>query len=312
MATSKPGDRLMALPNEAAGHVSHHEEGAAGRYGLKVHPVPIDAHNMMIDLPELERRAKEVKPHVIIVGGSLFLYPLPLAEVRKVADSVGAYLIYDAAHVAGLIAGGKFQMPLAEGAHLVTMSTYKSFGGPPGGLILTNSAQLASRVAAIAYPGLTANFDLSKIAALAITALDIRANGQSYARTCISNAKRLALALHARGCPIYGARSRDFTESHHVAIVANAFGGGRTASLILEGANILTSGIPLPLDLLPHDTNGVRLGTQEVSRLKMKTEQMDEIAELICRVLLKQEAPDTVKHDTIRLRQQFKKPNPSC
>ena len=173
MACTKPGDRIMVLSPSAAGHVTHQTEGAAGLYGLEVHPIPFDGERMEVDLAALEQEAKRLSPRLIILGGSLALMPYPVQTTRKLADEIGAYLMFDAAHLSGIIAGGAFQQPLAEGAHLMTCSTYKSFGGPAGGLVLTNEPQLAERLDRIAYPGLTANFDLARTAALVIAACDI-------------------------------------------------------------------------------------------------------------------------------------------
>ena len=134
---------------------------------------------MEVDLAALEQEAKRLSPRLIILGGSLALMPYPVQTTRKLADEIGAYLMFDAAHLSGIIAGGAFQQPLAEGAHLMTCSTYKSFGGPAGGLVLTNEPQLAERLDRIAYPGLTANFDLARTAALVIAACDILEYGQN-------------------------------------------------------------------------------------------------------------------------------------
>ena len=122
-----------------------------------------------------------------------------MREVRAIADEIGAKVLFDAAHQCGMIAGKTFPNPLAEGAHLMTMSTYKSLGGPAGGLIVTNDAEIAQRLDAIAYPGLTANFDAAKSAALAITLLDWREFGASYAQTMVATAQALAAALAAQG-----------------------------------------------------------------------------------------------------------------
>ena len=172
MATCKPGDKIIAPPPTIGGHVTHHKAGAAGLYGLETISAPIDSDNYTVDLAALEKLAQEVKPKLITIGGSLNLFPHPVKEIRKIADSVGAYLLFDAAHQCGLIAGKAWPQPLAEGAHLMTFSTYKSLGGPAGGLIVTNDAALAEKLDAIAYPGLTANFDAAKTAALGITLQD--------------------------------------------------------------------------------------------------------------------------------------------
>jgi len=159
MATCKAGNAIMAFPGEMGGHVTHHDAGCAGLYGLNIHPVPYDADNMTIDLDRLREDARRIKPKLITVAGSLCLFSYPVAEVRAIADEIGAYVLYDAAHMGGMIAGKRFQDPLKEGAHLMTMSTYKAFGGPPSGLILSADEELARRLDAIAFPGMTANFE---------------------------------------------------------------------------------------------------------------------------------------------------------
>ncbi|MDQ6660593.1 MAG: aminotransferase class I/II-fold pyridoxal phosphate-dependent enzyme, partial [Chloroflexota bacterium] len=305
MACTKPGDRIMALPASAAGHITHHAEGAAGLYGLEVHPIPFDGTRMEVNLPELERDAKRLRPKLIILGASLALIPYPVRETRKLADELGAYLMFDAAHLSGIIAGGEFQQPLVEGAHIMTCSTYKSFGGPAGGLVLTNEPELAERLDRIAYPGLTANFDLERTAALVVAASDMLAFGSDYARICIANARMLAAALAERGMAVYGPPERGYTLSHHVALQADDYGGGTAASRHLERANILASGIGLPLPELLGDYNGLRIGTQEITRWGMRPEDMPVLAALLWRVLVKGELPEAVRPDVFAFRQCF-------
>jgi glycine hydroxymethyltransferase len=213
--------------------------------------------------------------------------------------------MFDAAHLSGIIAGGAFQQPLAEGAHLMTCSTYKSFGGPTGGLVLTNEPQLAERLDSIAYPGLTANFDLARTAALIIAASDILEFGPDYARTCIANARTLASSLAERKAPVHGPADRGYTLSHHVALRAAEYNGGTTASRLLERANLLTSGIGLPLPEVPGDYNGLRIGTQEITRWGMSPEDMPAVADLLCRVLVDGEEPENVKGDVVAFRARF-------
>ncbi len=307
MATAKPGDTIMAFTGEMGGHVTHHTAGAAGLYGLVTHPVPFDGARMAIDLEALRRDARQLKPKLITVAGSLCLYPYDVKAVRAIADEIGAYVLYDAAHMAGMIAGKQFQQPLAEGAHLMTMSTYKAFGGPPSGLILTTEPELAQRLDKIAYPGLTANFDLGKSAALAISILDLLAHGEAYAKACVANARALAAALEAEGVPVHRVAGRPCTESHHLALPAAPFGGGQTASKLLARANLMLCGIGLPIPPVPGDLNGIRLGTQEVTRFGMDEAAMADVARFIARVLVKHEAPEKVKPEVIAFRKQFQK-----
>lgn len=305
MACTKPGDTIMALPASAAGHVTHHAEGAAGLYGLEIHPIPFDGDRMEVDLAGLAREAHRLRPRLIILGASLALQPYPVREVRQLADEIGAYLMFDAAHLSGIIAGGEFQQPLAEGAHIMTCSTYKSFGGPAGGLVLTNESAIAERLDRIAYPGLTANFDLARTAALVVAASDILEFGPEYARACIANARALAAALVEQRLPVHGPAAKGYTLSHHVAVQATGYGGGTTASRRLEPANILTSGIGLPLPELKNDFNGLRIGTQEITRWGMQPADMPAVAGLIGRILVQGESPETVRPDVIALRHRF-------
>ncbi|WP_374371814.1 serine hydroxymethyltransferase [Dongia sp.] len=306
MATCRPGDAIMAFSDAAAGHPTHHEIGAAGLYGLKVHDVPFDIARMDIDADALRDAAKRIHPRLIIVAGSMCLFPYNLRAVREIADEIGAYVLYDAAHMGGLIAGGAFQQPLAEGADLMTGSTYKSFGGPPSGMVLTNSPELAARLDRIAFPGLTANFDLGRTAAMIIAVLDLLEHGPAYAETCIKNAQALAQAMDAAGIAVFRPEAREtFTQSQHVALDARPYGGGNAASARIEPANILFTSIGLPLPAVAGDANGIRIGTQEITRWGLLPADMTTIAELTARVLVRQEAAAQVREDVIAFRRGF-------
>ena len=284
MATCAPGDAIIAPAPAIGGHVTHHEAGAAGLYGLKIHPAPIDPARYTVDVEALRKLAHEVRPKLITIGGSLNLRPHPVSEIRAVCDEVGAYLLFDAAHQCGIIAGKAWPNPLAEGAHLMTMSTYKSLGGPAGGLIVTNEADLAERLDAIAFPGLTANFDAAKSAALAMTMLDWRDHGAAYADEMIAMARALAAALAAEGVPVFDGAG-GFTNSHQFAVKAAAFGGGQAASKTLRQSGFLACGIGLPIDPVDGDMNGLRIGTPELVRWGMTAQDAPRLAQLIARGL---------------------------
>jgi len=305
MAICKAGDRIMAFPPELGGHVTHHRAGVAGLYGIETHPVPHDAATMNVDLDRLRSEAKRLRPKIITAAGSLCLFPYPVREMRAIADEVGAYLLYDAAHMGGIIAGGRFQAPLAEGAQIMTMSTYKAFGGPPSGIILTTEAKLAERLDAIAYPGMTANFDLGKTAALALSTLDLLEHGRAYASRCIESARALGEALAAEGLPVQRVAGRGPTESHHLAIAAARLGGGQRASKHLAHANLLLCGIGLPLPPVAGDLNGIRIGTQEVTRWGMLPTDMPAIARLVARVWIEGEDPERIRPDVVAFRRGF-------
>ena len=303
MALAKPGDSIIAPPGSIGGHVTHHAAGCAGLYGLTTHAAPIDADGYTLDLAALHNLAHTVRPKIITVGGSLNLFPHPVAEVRKIADKVGAKVLFDAAHQCGMIAGGIFPNPLSEGAHLMTMSTYKSLGGPAGGLIVTSDAAIAERLDAIAYPGLTANFDAGKSAALALTLLDWRDHGHAYAQAMVDLARALAQELLNLGLPVF-ASDRGATTSHQFAVEAATFGGGQAASKTLRKAGFLACGIGLPIAEVAGDMNGLRIGTPELVRRGVTPADAPALAALIAEGL-RSNAPETVAPRTKALRARF-------
>lgn len=304
MATCRAGDRIIVPAASIGGHVTHHVPGAAGLYGLEIHPAPVDPEAYSVDPVALRALARELKPKLITVAGSLNLFPHPVREIRAIADEVGAFVLYDAAHMSGMIAGRAWQQPLAEGAHLMTMSTYKSLGGPPSGLILTDEAELAERLDRIAFPGLTANFDAAKSASLAIALLDWKVHGAAYAKTMRETARTLAAELADHQVPVFRA-PRGFTESHQFAIDASRHGGGQALARTLRRANLLSCGIGLPRPEIDGDVNGLRIGTPEIVRWGMGPEHMAELAELMARVLVRELPPESVAPDVQAFRQRF-------
>jgi glycine hydroxymethyltransferase len=303
MALAKPGDAIIAPPPSVGGHVTHHAAGCAGLYGLVTHPAPVNADGYTIDLDGLRDLARRVRPKVITIGGSLNLFPHPVPEIRAIADEVGARVLFDAAHQCGIIAGGVWANPLAQGAHLMTMSTYKSLGGPAGGLIVTNDDSIAERLDAIAFPGMTANFDAAKSAALAITLLDWRDHGPAYARAMVDLSQALAAALGDLGLPVFAA-DRGATQSHQFALLAAPFGGGQAASKTLRRAGFLACGIGLPVPEVAGDLNGLRIGTPELVRRGVTPADAPALAALIAEGL-RSNAPDTVAPRTRALRARF-------
>jgi glycine hydroxymethyltransferase len=304
IATCEPGDTIIAPPPSIGGHVTHHAGGSAGQYRLSTVSAPVSADGYTVEVEALRRLAHEVEPKLITIGSSLNLYPHPVGAVREIADEVGAKVLFDAAHLCGLIAGKAWQQPLEEGAHLITFSTYKSLGGPAGGAVVTNDAELAERIDKIAFPGMTANFDAGKAAALAVTMLDWKVAGRAYAAAMVETAARLADELANTGLPVftgaYGA-----TRSHQFAIRARQWGGGQHAARRLRKTNLLASGIGLPEASVDDDVNGLRMGTPELVRLGMKPQDMTDLAGLIARGLDVDVDPATVAPEVTAWRKQF-------
>ncbi len=303
MATCKPGDTIIAPPATIGGHVTHHAAGCAGLYGLRTIPAPVHADGYTVDIDALRDLARREKPVLITVGGSLNLFEHPVQDVRSIADEVGAKVMFDAAHQCGIIAGKAWRDPLAEGAHFMTMSTYKSLGGPAGGLIVTNDPDIAQSLDTIAFPGMTANFDAAKSAALAVTMLDWRDHGKAYAAQMIDVSMKLAEALHGLGLPVFAAE-QGFTRSHQFAIEAARFGGGQAMSQAIRKAGFLACGIGLPLPEIAGDMNGLRIGTPELVRWGVGPEHVERLATLIASAI-RSDRPETLLAETSAFRQQF-------
>ena len=303
MALTRPGDAVIVPPASIGGHVTHHDAGCAGLYGLDIHQAPTRADGYTVDIDGLRALAGKVRPKLITIGGSLNLLPHPVVDVRAIADEVGAKVLFDAAHQCGIIAGKAWPNPLAEGAHMMTMSTYKSLGGPAGGLIVSNDAEITERLDHIAFPGMTANFDAAKSAALAVTMLDWREHGTAYASAMTELAQALASALDASDIPVHG-KAFGFTQSHQFAIEAARFGGGQTASKKLRQAGFLACGIGLPGPDVAGDMNGLRIGTPELVRWGVSPEHADRLAGLISRALSTND-PASLASEVAAFRRQF-------
>ncbi len=299
MATCEPGDTIIVPPPTVGGHITHRGPGAAGLYRLDIHEAPVDAANYTVDVDGLAAQARALRPKLITIGCSLNLVPHPVAQIREIADEVGAAVLFDAAHACGLFAGKAWPNPLDEGADLMTMSTYKSLGGPAGGLIVTNRADIAERLDAIAYPGMTANFDVSKTAALAYSLLDWIDDGERYMSAMIANAIALAQGLDRLGIPLQRAGGV-FTRSHQFAVDADQWAGGHEASLRLRQANILACAIGLPNKT---EWSGLRLGTPEITRLGATPSDMVELAGLIHEALTTE--PSAVAGRVTAMRQRL-------
>ncbi len=305
-ALTRPGDSIFSLSTSVGGHISHRQVGAAGYRGLDIHTIPYDVDRWEIKLQELRDEVKAIRPRLIILGASLILFEYPIAEVRAIADEVGAWLMYDAAHVAGLVAGGVWQHPLKEGAHVMTASTYKSLGGPPGGIVVTDDEEIAKRVDRAVFPGMTANYHTQRMAPLAIAMLEAREFGRAYAQACAENAKSLAQGMDAEGLPVAG-EPRGWTNGHMLALDVHTLGGGRAAAHALEKAHIICNMNLLPWDPLAavRNPSGLRLAVQEVTRWGMGPREMETVAKWIHAVLVQGEDPGLIRQQVMQLKGRF-------
>ena len=285
-AFTKPGDKIMTMSVPMGGHISHENVSAAGIRGLKNVFYPFNNEIMNIDADIMQKRILEEKPKIVLLGGSLFLFPHPVKEAVEAANEVGAKVVYDGAHVLGLIAGKQFQDPLKEGADVVMGSTHKSFPGPQGGIILAKG-EYENTINNAVFPGVVSNHHLHHLAGLGIATAEMMEFGQDYAKQIVKNSQALAQALHEEGFNVM-CEDQGFTKSHQVAMnVANV----KNASILakeLEANNIILNKNLIPGDDVNNSDNpsGIRIGTQEVTRLGMKEQQMKDIAHLIKKVAM--------------------------
>jgi glycine hydroxymethyltransferase len=282
------GDIAFVNSTPAGGHISHHRAGSVGKYTRNIVNFPLTEDGYHIDVDHTVDLMKAFEPRIMIMGKSLFLFPEPVKDIAPYCHKRGIHLIYDAAHVLGLIAGRQFQDPLAEGASIVTGSTHKTFFGSQRGVILSNvDDEEWRKIDKGAFPGSSSNHHLETLVALTVATYEMLEFSADYARQVIANAKHLARRLFDAGFKVQGEKF-DFTESHQVAVDMSDFGGGETAARDLKDNRIIVNMNLLPFEPLDHATSpaGIRIGVQEMTRMGMKEAEMDRIADLFKRCLI--------------------------
>ena len=305
-ALGEPGHVVSTVALSDGAHISTAKFGAVGVRGMKAVTYPFDTEAMNLDVDGTIKVLRSVRPEIALFGQSVFLFPTPLKDLRDTLQEIGCYVWYDAAHVLGLIAGGKFQDPFREGAEVITGSTHKTLPGPQHGILLAEPRddKMERKLLRGVFPGVVSNHHLHAMAALGVTLAEHLEFGHAYADQVVRNAKALAGALHARGLRVL-AEKHGFTESHIVAVDVKAHGGGARVALDLERANIIANKNLLPTDTSPVHPSGVRLGSQELTRLGMREHEMDEVAELVARVVVQKEDPKGVAQGVAVLRKSF-------
>ncbi|MHB8529065.1 MAG: serine hydroxymethyltransferase [Caulobacteraceae bacterium] len=259
MAVMKPGDTFMGMDLAAGGHLTHGK--SVNQSGKWFHPVPygVRTQDQIIDYDSLAEIALECRPKLIIAGGSAYSRTIDFARFRAVADSVGAVLMVDMAHFAGLVAAGVFPSPLPH-AHVVTTTTHKTLRGPRGGMILTDDRKLAKKIDSAVFPGLQGGPLMHVIAAKAVAFGEALApDFKLYARAVIDNARALADSLAASGMAIVSGG----TDSHLMLVDLRPKGvTGKAAEASLERADITCNKNGIPFDPQPPAiTSGLRLGS---------------------------------------------------
>ncbi len=317
-AFTNPGDVMLAPSIPAGGHISHGKKehfGTAGLvHGLEIEFYPFDAEEMTIDVDKTKQKVKVLKkdsrlPKMAMFGGSLFLFPHPVKELSDFLKSYDMHINYDAAHVAGLIAGGKFQDPLREGADTMTMSTHKTLFGPQGGLVLGFEKD-EEVIKKATFPGLTSSHHIHHMAGKAVAFAEFLEFGKDYADQVIKNAKSFAEALSEMGFKVLGEK-RGFTKSHQIAVNVLDYSDGGKVEAELEKANIIVNRQLIPGDIKAgrnyFHPSGIRLGVSEITRLGMKKSEMQEIASLIKQVVIEKKDPKKILQKVKALRKNYQK-----
>jgi glycine hydroxymethyltransferase len=302
----KPGDVVMVNSTAGGGHISHHKSGSVGKYTKNIVDFPLTPDGYHIDCEATYALVKKLHPKVLIFGKSLFLFPEPIKDLVKICNDNETTIIYDAAHVLGLIAGKQFQDPLGEGAAIVTASTHKTFFGSQRGIIMSNMDKKEWwKIDKGAFPGSSSNHHLDTLVSLAVTTCEIIAFAEEYSKQTIANAKTLGRSLSDAGFNVQ-AKEFDFTESHQVAVDVSELGGGNEVARILKENDIILNMNLLPFEPLERVTNpsGIRIGVQEMTRFGMKAEEMERIAALIKKCL---KESCSVANEVRELRKDFQK-----
>jgi glycine hydroxymethyltransferase len=283
MALMQPGDTFMGLNLAAGGHLTHGSPvNLSGRW-FKPVPYGVRRDDHLIDMDEVERLAIQHRPKVIITGGSAYPRIIDFRAFREIADKVGAYLMVDMAHFAGLVAGGVHPSPLPH-AHVVTTTTHKTLRGPRGGAILSDDEELAKKLNSAVFPGMQGGPLMHVIAAKAVAFGEaLRPSFRIYAKNVIENAKALAETLRSCGFDIVSGG----TDTHLMLVDLRKKGlTGKVAEAALERARITCNKNGIPFDPeKPTVTSGIRLGTPAGTTRGFGIGEFRQIGEMIAEVL---------------------------
>src|SRR3954452_5080154 len=281
MAMMKPGDQFLGIQLSSGGHLTHGMKLNASAIFYKPDFYELDPKTETIDFNSVRAKAKELKPKVIVCGYSAYPRTIDFAKFREIADEVGAYLMADIAHIAGLVAGGAHPSPFPH-AHVVTTTTHKTLRGPRGGLILTNDEELNKAINRSVFPGSQGGPLMHIVAAKAVAFGEIlKPEFRQYAQQIVKNAKALASSLQRAG---YRLQSGG-TDNHLMLVdlrARNESFTGADAEKALEAAGIITNKNAIYNDPRPPKvTSGLRLGTPALTTRGLKERDMSTVAAFI-------------------------------
>jgi len=283
MALLQPGDTILGMSLAAGGHLTHGAPPNQSGKWFKAVQYGVRREDGLIDYDEVERLARESRPRLIIAGGSAYPRQIDFARFRRIADEVGAYLMVDMAHYAGLVAGGVYPNPLPH-AHVVTTTTHKTLRGPRGGVVLSNDPELGKKINSAVFPGLQGGPLMHVIAAKAVAFGEaLRPEFKTYAKAVLDNARVLAAKLIEGGFDIVSGG----TDSHIVLLdlrPKRLTGKAAEASLEHAGMTCNKNGVPFDPEK-PTVTSGVRLGSPAATTRGFGTAEFAQVGEMITEVL---------------------------
>ena len=315
----RAGDPIVVNSTPAGGHISHNTIGVFGRriqtrgaslnlesaQAIPLHYLPLSEDHYHVDVPQSLDLIERTAPRLVVLGKSLFLFPEPVRELATLCRDKGIPILYDAAHVLGLIIGGQFQDPWREGATWVTASTHKTFPGPQRGIILADLDEADEKRYWPAanrgvFPGSSSNHHLHSLPGLLVAIREMKQHAPAYAAQVVANAQTLGRALDDAGIAVE-AREFGYTRSHQLAVNVASHGGGVAVAQRLEANDIIVNYNLLPIDTEPRNPSGLRIGVQEMTRYGMREADMQDLAGLIADAIRNKAVKDAVH----ALRQRF-------
>ena len=300
-ALAERGDTVLAQSRYYGADPSTTPATFGDWFGLEYADLPYDEEQLTVDVERAVDAIQRIKPRLVVFGSGFILFPYPVKELKKAAQSVGATVFYDGAHAVGLTGGGQYQDPIAEGADVVTGSVPKTLCGPTGGIILSNDPEIGAAVENMTGR-IISSYPNNHLAALAITLAEMLRFGKVYARDVVLNAQALARALDEQGFTVLG-KNRGYTQSHLLLLDVGTRDAVESVKTI-ETAGMFATPLRLPTG---SPLKGIRLGTASVTRRGMGEGEMTEIASFIGRVLRDGEAPAVVAKDVAALASGFTK-----
>ncbi|MFR4771470.1 MAG: serine hydroxymethyltransferase [Streptococcus salivarius] len=295
MSLIQPGDTVMGMDLSAGGHLTH---GAPVSFSGKTYhfvAYNVDKETELLDYDAILAQAKEVKPKLIVAGASAYSRIIDFAKFREIADAVGAYLMVDMAHIAGLVASGHHPSPVPY-AHVTTTTTHKTLRGPRGGLILTNDEDIAKKINSAVFPGLQGGPLEHVIAAKAVAlkeALDPAF--KEYGENVIKNASAMADVFNQH--PDFRVISGGTNNHLFLVDVTKVVENGKVAQNVLEEVNITLNKNGIPYEQLsPFKTSGIRVGSPAITSRGMGEAESRKIAELMIQALENHDKPEVLEH----------------